>query len=58
MLDTDEEVATALPDGSGVTVVPGSAFGLAGHFRIAYANDEESLLTACGAIQQFCRTLI
>ena len=57
MLDTDEEVATALLDEAGVAVVPGSAFGLAGHIRIAYANDEESLRAACGAIQKFCRML-
>ena len=35
-------------------VVQGSAFGLSGYLRIAYALDDESLRAACQAIHGFC----
>ncbi|MDT4861531.1 Aspartate aminotransferase [compost metagenome] len=53
-LISDEDVAHALLDEANVAVVPGSAFGLAGYIRIAYALDDASLKKACEAIQQFC----
>ncbi|MHA1129087.1 MAG: pyridoxal phosphate-dependent aminotransferase, partial [Alphaproteobacteria bacterium] len=53
-LGTDEDVAAALLDEAGVAVVHGSAFGLAGHFRVAYALDDVSLRKACVAIGNFC----
>ncbi|QWT40093.1 pyridoxal phosphate-dependent aminotransferase [Dickeya dadantii] len=57
VLNSDEEVATALLDEAGVAVVPGSAFGLAPYFRIAYALDDGALLSACRAIRAFCESL-
>ncbi|MBB3259754.1 aspartate aminotransferase [Paraburkholderia bannensis] len=56
-LDSDEAVVNALLDEKGVATVHGSAFGLGPYIRIAYALDDESLLRACAAIQDFCRTL-
>jgi aspartate aminotransferase len=56
-LDSDEAVVNALLDEKGVATVQGSAFGLGPYFRIAYALDDESLLRACTAIRDFCRTL-
>jgi aspartate aminotransferase len=53
-LFSDEDVAHALLDEANVAVVPGSAFGLAGYLRIAYALDDESLRAACEAIRSFC----
>jgi len=53
-LFSDEDVAHALLDEANVAVVPGSAFGLAGYIRIAYALDDASLRAACEAIRVFC----
>ncbi len=53
-LETDEDVAAALLDEAGVAVVHGSAFGMAGYFRVAYALDDVSLRKACVAIGDFC----
>lgn len=50
----DEAVALALLEEANVAVVQGSAFGLAGYLRIAYALDDESLRAACQAIHHFC----
>ena len=53
-LTDDTAVARALLEEANSAVVPGSAFGLPGYLRIAYALDDHSLLTACEAIRQFC----
>lgn len=53
-LVNDEAVALALLDEANVAVVQGSAFGLRGYLRIAYALDDESLRAACQAIHRFC----
>ncbi|HYQ55186.1 MAG TPA: pyridoxal phosphate-dependent aminotransferase [Pseudomonas sp.] len=50
----DEAVALALLEEANVAVVQGSAFGLPGYLRIAYALDDESLRAACQAIHRFC----
>lgn len=50
----DEAVALALLEEANVAVVQGSAFGLPGYLRIAYALDDESLRVACAAIHHFC----
>lgn len=50
----DEAVALALLEEANVAVVQGSAFGLSGYLRIAYALDDESLRAACEAIHCFC----
>lgn len=53
LLATDEDVALALLEENDVAVVHGSAFGLGGHVRIAYALDDASLIQACKSIKQF-----
>ncbi|MCX2887760.1 MULTISPECIES: pyridoxal phosphate-dependent aminotransferase [Pseudomonas] len=50
----DEAVAVALLEEANVAVVHGSAFGLSGYLRIAYALDDDSLRAACQAIHRFC----
>lgn len=55
LLSSDEDVAYALLDESGVAVVHGSAFGLGPYIRIAYALDNESLRQACAAVDRFCQ---
>ncbi len=42
---------------AGVAVVPGRAFGQAGHFRLSFACDEADLRRGCAAIAAFCQTL-
>jgi len=54
-LVNDEAVALALLEEANVAVVQGSAFGLPGYLRIAYALDDESLRAACQAIHCFCK---
>lgn len=56
-LTSDEAVVNALLDEAGVATVHGSAFGLSGYFRIAYALDDRALAQACNAIIDFCRSL-
>lgn len=56
-LVSDESVAHALLDEANVAVVPGSAFGLEGYIRIAYALDDADLARACEAIRDFCEAL-
>lgn len=53
-LVNDEAVALALLEEANVAVVQGSAFGLPGYLRIAYALDDNSLRAACQAIHRFC----
>ncbi|PYB78881.1 aspartate transaminase [Pseudomonas sp. LB-090624] len=53
-LVNDEAVALALLEEANVAVVQGSAFGLPGYLRIAYALDDDSLRAACQAIHSFC----
>ncbi|NHO31739.1 pyridoxal phosphate-dependent aminotransferase [Acetobacter fallax] len=57
VIDTDEAFVTALLDEEGVAAVHGSAFMFAGHFRVSYATDTESLKEACSRIQRFCAGL-
>ena len=54
LLETDEDVVTALLDEAGVAAVHGSAFGMGQHLRVAYALDDASLRKACEAIGIFC----
>lgn len=53
-IENDSDFVTALLEEEGVAVVPGSAFGLAPHFRISYATADDVLEDACGRIQRFC----
>lgn len=49
-LTNDAELASYLLDKVGVAVVPGSAFGLDGHFRISFATSMANLENALGRI--------
>jgi aspartate aminotransferase len=54
LLTTDEDFVMALLEETGVALVQGSAFGLAGHFRLSYAAADEQLREAIRRIQGFC----
>ena len=41
-------------DETGVALVHGTAFGLAGHMRLSYAASNAQLEDAVGRIQDFC----
>lgn len=56
-VDSDEVFALELLDAEGVSVVQGSAFGTAGHFRISYAASVDQLNEACVRIKRFCESL-
>jgi aspartate aminotransferase len=51
---SDEEVAMALLEETGVALVHGTAFGLPGHLRLSYAAANAQLEDAVGRIQEFC----
>lgn len=53
-LNTDEDVVMALLAETGVALVHGSAFGLAGHMRLSYAAATSQLEDAVSRIQDFC----
>jgi len=57
VIDTDGAFCEYLLESVGVAVVPGSAFGLAPHFRISYAASNETLKEACSRIQKACAAL-
>ena len=54
LLTTDEDFVMALLEETGVALVHGSAFGLAGHFRLSYAASNAELEEAVRRIQGFC----
>ena len=49
---TDVELAEHLIEQAGVALVPGSAFGLAGHVRISIATSQENLTNALDRLEQ------
>jgi aspartate aminotransferase len=57
VIETDTDFATYLLEAEGVAVVPGTAFGLAPHFRISYATANEELREACTRIERACAAL-
>jgi aspartate aminotransferase len=57
VLETDEDVVTALLEDEGIAVVHGAAFGLSPYFRISYATSVAELEEACRRIQRFCASL-
>jgi len=57
-LETDEDVVMALLEENGVALVHGSAFGLAGHFRISYAASDAELTEAMNRIEAFCAGVV
>ncbi len=53
----DEDFVMALLEENGVALVHGSAFGLAGHFRLSYAASNAQLEEALNRIGDFCAGL-
>lgn len=56
-IDTDPELAMYFLRAAGVAVVPGTAFGLPGHFRISYAASDTQLSDALSRISHACQAL-
>ena len=54
-LATDEDGVMALLEENGVALVHGSAFGLAGHFRVSYAASDAELEKAMDRIERFVK---
>jgi len=57
VIETDTDFVTYLLESEGVAVVPGSAFGLAPHFRVSYATSNAELSEACTRIARACEAL-
>ena len=57
LLSTDGDVCHYLLESQGLSVVPGSAFGLSPHFRISYATDEATLIESCRRLAQAVKNL-
>jgi len=57
VIETDTDFCAYLLESELVAVVPGTAFGLAPHFRISYATSTEQLKEACTRIQKACAAL-
>lgn len=53
-LATDADFVLALLEETGVALVHGTAFGLAGHMRLSYAASNAQLEDAVARIQDFC----
>ncbi|WP_312885029.1 aminotransferase class I/II-fold pyridoxal phosphate-dependent enzyme [Candidatus Sodalis endolongispinus] len=53
----DVALAAYLLDPAEVAVVPGSAFGIANHFRIAYSIADDRVALACERIVAACGAL-
>jgi aspartate aminotransferase len=51
MITSDRELSEYLLDKHHIALVPGSAFGMPGHFRISYATSEDVLARACDRIE-------
>jgi aspartate aminotransferase len=57
-LKTDTDVVGYFLDTAGVALVPGRAFGFPGHFRVSYATDIDTLMSACERIRLACEELV
>ena len=53
LLETDHDWVMALMEESGVALVPGSAFGTDGFFRLSFAAADDELADACQRIAAF-----
>ncbi|MEY3197207.1 MAG: Aspartate aminotransferase, partial [Pseudomonadota bacterium] len=58
LIDDSSDFAAYLLDEAEVAVVPGSAFGAEGFFRISYATSKEILESACRRIAIACSKLL
>ena len=52
-ISSDVDWVMALMEEQGVSVVPGSAFGTEGHFRLSFAASDDDLAQACERIKRF-----
>lgn len=57
ILGDDIDVCRYFLEQARVALVPGSAFGYGGHFRISFATNTERLSLACERIRQACEQL-
>lgn len=57
VLTNDVDVCQYLLEAAQVAVVPGSAFGLEGYFRISFATSTVLLEQACARIKAACEQL-
>ncbi|HAP25805.1 MAG TPA: aspartate aminotransferase [Achromobacter sp.] len=57
VLSTDVDVSQFFLEDAHVAVVPGSAFGAEGYFRISFATSDERLAQACKRLSDVCGTL-
>ncbi|WP_244113424.1 aminotransferase class I/II-fold pyridoxal phosphate-dependent enzyme [Burkholderia cepacia] len=57
VIATDTDFVLWLIEDAGVVTVPGSAFGLAPHFRISFATSSDQLEKACTRIKSACEKL-
>jgi len=56
-IETDSDFCRYLLEHHYVAVIPGSSFGLDGHFRLSYAASDDELATACERIHKACAQL-
>lgn len=57
LIETDTDLAMYLLRSAGVAIVPGSSFGLPGHFRVSYAASDAELQEAMTRITRACKQL-
>ena len=57
VLKSDVDVSQFFLEAAHVAVVPGSAFGAEGYFRISFATSDERLAQACKRLRDTCDTL-
>lgn len=54
LIKDSNDFAEYLLTSAGVAVVPGSAFGMEGYFRMSYALSKQTLMEACSRIRDAC----
>lgn len=57
LLTNSQDIANYFLEKAYIAIVPGSAFGMEGFFRISYATNEENLIEACERIKIACEIL-
>jgi aspartate aminotransferase len=57
IINDDADFATALVEETGVAIVPGSAFGLTGYFRLSYSLPVDALRLGISQLADFCGAL-
>ncbi len=54
---TDNDLSLYLLENAGVSLVPGSEFGLPGHLRLCFAKSDQQLMRACENIREAVESL-